>query len=217
VRILLADDQALIRAGFRKLLDTEAGMDVVGEAADGLEAVELARRAHPDVVLMDIRMPRLDGIGATRRIAEQLPATRVLILTTYDLDEYVFHALRAGASGFLLKDAEAEDLMTAIRVVAAGDALLAPSITRRLIAEFARRPAAVDGIPHELAELTPKELEVLRLLARGRSNHEIAAELVVGEATVKTHVSHVLQKLGLRDRVQAVVLAYDSGLVEPVR
>jgi DNA-binding NarL/FixJ family response regulator len=216
VRVLIADDQALVRAGFRRLIDSEPGIEVVGESGDGLEAVDAACRTRTDVVLMDIRMPRLDGLEATRRLLARRPGTRVLILTTFDLDEYVFDALRAGASGFLLKDAQPDDLLAAIRVVAGGDALLAPSITRRLIEEFARRPTARSR-PPELGELTARELEVLRLLARGLSNAEIAAELILGEATVKTHVGNVLMKLGLRDRVQAVVLAYESGLVEPGR
>jgi DNA-binding NarL/FixJ family response regulator len=216
VRVLIADDQALVRAGFRRLIDSEPGIEVVAESGDGLEAVDAACRTRTDVVLMDIRMPRLDGLEATRRLLARRPGTRVLILTTFDLDEYVFDALRAGASGFLLKDAQPDELLAAIRVVAGGDALLAPSITRRLIAEFARRPTARSR-PPELDELTARELEVLRLLARGLSNAEIAAELILGEATVKTHVGNVLMKLGLRDRVQAVVLAYECGLVEPGR
>jgi DNA-binding NarL/FixJ family response regulator len=215
MRVLLADDQALLRAGFRKLLDGERDIDVTGEAADGVEAVELARRLRPDVVLMDIRMPRLDGIAATRRLADEVPRTRVLILTTYDLDEYVFEALRAGASGFLLKDSDPDQLVAAIRLINDGEALLSPSVTRRLIQEFARRPPRRHGNPPELAALTARELDVIRLLARGRSNAEIAEHLVLGEATIKTHVSRILSKLGLRDRVQAVVLAYDCGLVEP--
>ena len=212
VTVLLADDQELVRTGFRKILESEADLEVVGEAGDGGEAVERALVLRPDVVLMDVRMPRLDGIEATRKLAGG--PSRVLILTTFDLDQYVYEALRAGASGFLLKDAPADQLVAAIRVVAAGDALLAPSVTRRLITEFARRPQPLDG-PPGLVELTPRELEVLRLIARGRSNGEIAAELFVGEATVKTHVARVLRKLGLRDRVQAVVLAYESGLGQP--
>ncbi|MDX6707506.1 MAG: hypothetical protein QOF69_3513 [Solirubrobacteraceae bacterium] len=215
IRTLIADDQALVRAGFRKLLESEPGIAVVAEAADGTEAVEAAGRLHPDVVLMDIRMPRLDGLEATRRILDAVTGTRVLILTTFDLDEYVFDALKAGASGFLLKDSPPDRLVTAIHVVANGDALLDPSITRRLIAEFAARPTPRLGLPPELADLTARELDVLKLLARGRSNAEIAAELVVTHATVKTHVANVLMKLDLRDRVQAVVLAYESGLVQP--
>jgi DNA-binding NarL/FixJ family response regulator len=213
--VLIADDQGLVRAGFRKLLEAEQGLRVVAEAADGLEAVALARRIQPDVVLMDIRMPRLDGLEATRRLLDGPTRTRVVMLTTYDLDEYVFDALTAGASGFLLKDSPPEQLIAAIQVVAGGDALLAPSITRRLIEEFVRRPPPRSGPPSRLGGLTARELEVLKLLARGLSNAEIAAELVLGEATVKTHVGNLLTKLGLRDRVQAVVLAYESGLVHP--
>jgi DNA-binding NarL/FixJ family response regulator len=215
LRLLIIDDQALVRAGFRKLLESEPGLQVLGEAADGLEAIELARRLRPDVVLMDIRMPRLDGLEATRRILDLGTGARVLILTTYDLDEYVFEALKAGASGFLLKDSPPDQLMTAIHVIAGGDALLAPSVTRRLIEEFARRPPPRPGRPPELSALTARELEVLSLLARGMSNAEIAAQMVLGETTVKSHVSGVLMKLGLRDRVQAVVLAYESGLIHP--
>jgi DNA-binding NarL/FixJ family response regulator len=215
VRVLVVDDQALVRAGFVKLLEPEDDLRVVGEAADGAEAVEAAVRTHPDVVLMDIRMPRLDGIEATRRIRAARNAARVLVLTTYDLDEYVFDALKAGASGFLLKDAPADQLVAGIRVVAAGDALLAPAVTKRLIEEFARRPAPPPGGPAELSELTAREREILTLIARGLTNSEIAGELVVGESTVKTHVGNVLSKLGLRDRVQAVVLAYETGLVRP--
>jgi DNA-binding NarL/FixJ family response regulator len=215
VRVLVVDDQALVRAGFVKLLEPEDDLRVVGEAADGAEAVEAAIRVHPDVVLMDIRMPRLDGIEATRRIRAARNAARVLVLTTYDLDEYVFDALKAGASGFLLKDAPADQLIAGIRVVAAGDALLAPAVTKRLIEEFARRPTPPPGGPAELAELTTREREILTLMARGLTNSEIAGELVLGESTVKTHVGNVLSKLGLRDRVQAVVLAYETGLVRP--
>jgi DNA-binding NarL/FixJ family response regulator len=215
VRVLVVDDQALVRAGFVKLLEPEDDLRVVGEAADGAEAVEAAVRTHPDVVLMDIRMPRLDGIEATRRIRAARNAARVLVLTTYDLDEYVFDALKAGASGFLLKDAPADQLVAGIRVVAAGDALLAPAVTKRLIEEFARRPTPPPGGPAELAELTAREREILTLIARGLTNSEIAGELVVGASTVKTHVGNVLSKLGLRDRVQAVVLAYETGLVRP--
>jgi DNA-binding NarL/FixJ family response regulator len=215
IRVLVVDDQALVRAGFVKLLEPEPDLRIVGEAGDGYEAVEAAVRARPDVVLMDIRMPRLDGIEATRRLRAQPRAPRVLVLTTYDLDEYVFEALKAGASGFLLKDAPAEQLVAGIRLVAAGDALLAPSITRRLIEEFARRPTPPPEGPVELAELTGREREILTLIARGLTNAEIAADLVVGESTVKTHVGNILMKLGLRDRVQAVVLAYETGLVRP--
>jgi DNA-binding NarL/FixJ family response regulator len=215
ISVLIADDQGLVRAGFRKLLESEEGLRVVAEAADGLEAVALARRLQPDIVLMDIRMPRLDGLEATRRLLDGPTRTRVVMLTTFDLDEYVFDALTAGASGFLLKDAPPEQLLAAIQVVAGGDALLAPSITRRLIEEFVRRPPPRTGPPSRLPGLTARELEVLKLLARGLSNAEIAAELVLGEATVKTHVGNLLTKLNLRDRVQAVVLAYESGLVQP--
>jgi DNA-binding NarL/FixJ family response regulator len=211
VKVLIADDQALVRTGFRKILESEPDLEVVGEAGDGAEAVEATLVLRPEVVLMDIRMPRLDGLEATRRLAGK---ARVLILTTFDLNEYVYEALRAGASGFLLKDAPAEQLVTAIRVVAAGEALLAPSITRRLIEEFAHRPPS-NARPAELAALSPRELEVLRLVARGLSNAEIASQLYLGDATVKTHVSRILQKLTLRDRVQAVVLAYESGLLQP--
>ena len=212
IRVLVVDDQALVRTGFRMILDAEDDIDVVGEAADGLEAVEAARRLRPDVVLMDIRMPNLDGLEATRRLADD---TKVIILTTFDLDEYVYEALRAGAVGFLLKDTPADDLADAVRVVAGGDALLAPSITRRLIGEFASRPEPTQAPPADMEALTERELDVLRLMARGLSNAEIASELYVGETTVKTHVGRVLMKLGLRDRVQAVVLAYETGLVHP--
>jgi DNA-binding NarL/FixJ family response regulator len=216
VRVLLVDDQALIRAGFRMILDAEEDIEVVGECADGTQAVDSARRLRPDVVLMDIRMPEMDGIEATRLIAghEDGGRPRVLMLTTFDLDEYVYDALRAGASGFLLKDVPAEQLVDGIRVVAQGDALLAPSVTRRLIHEFSRS-AGRQPAPASLDELTPRELEVFKLIARGMSNAEIAAELVVSETTVKTHVARVLMKLGVRDRVQAVVLAYESGVVAP--
>jgi DNA-binding NarL/FixJ family response regulator len=211
IRVLLADDQELMRTGFRLILNAEPDLEVVGEAADGTQAVHAARRLEPDVVLMDVRMPHMDGIAATRKLGPDGP--RVLILTTFDLDEYVYDALRAGASGFLLKDAPADQLIAAIRVVASGEALLAPTVTRRLIAEFVRRPEPA-SVP-ALEELTARELEVLKLLARGLSNAEVARELVVSDATVKTHVKRVLSKLGLRDRVQAVVLAYETGLVQP--
>lgn len=215
-RVLIADDQALVRAGFRKLLESE-GIDVVGEAADGRDAVDQARRLRPTLVLMDIRMPRLDGIEATRRLVADGDHMRVLILTTFGLDDYVYEALRAGASGFMLKDAPPEELLAAVEIVARGDALIAPAVTRSVIEEFMRRsPAPRADIP-ELAELTAREREVLDLLARGLSNAEIAGRLVVSEATVKTHVTRVLSKLGLRDRVQAVILAYESGMVTPGR
>jgi DNA-binding NarL/FixJ family response regulator len=219
VRVLIADDQALVRAGFKMILDAEDDLEVVGEAADGAEAVELARRLKPDVVLMDIRMPQLDGIEATRRVIalDGDPPARVLMLTTFDLNEYVYEALRAGASGFLLKDVPPEQLAAGIRVVAQGEALLAPSITKRLIQEFASAAPATATPPEGLDELTARELEVFKLVARGLSNAEIAAELIVSETTVKTHVARVLMKLGLRDRVQAVVLAYESGISVPGR
>jgi DNA-binding NarL/FixJ family response regulator len=217
VRVLIADDQALVRAGFKMILDAEDDLDVVGEASDGVEAVELARRLKPDVVLMDIRMPQLDGIEATRRVVALDGTARVLMLTTFDLNEYVYEALRAGASGFLLKDVPPEQLAAGIRVVAQGDALLAPSITKRLIQEFASAAPVAAKPPKGLDELTARELEVFKLVARGLSNAEIAAELIVSETTVKTHVARVLRKLGLRDRVQAVVLAYESGISVPGR
>jgi DNA-binding NarL/FixJ family response regulator len=213
-RVLLVDDQALLRTGFRLILESEPDLEVAGESADGLDAVEAARRLVPDVVLMDIRMPRMDGVEATRRIVAAGSA-KVLILTTFDLDEYVFDALRAGASGFLLKDTPAEDLVTAVRVVAGGDALLSPSVTRRLIEEFARQPVGQTAQPAALASLTARELEVLKLMARGMTNGEIARDLVVSETTVKTHVGRVLDKLSLRDRVQAVVFAYETALIRP--
>ena len=216
IRVLICDDQSLVRAGFRLVLENHQDIEVVGEASNGREAVHGTARLRPDVVLMDIRMPELDGIAATREITARHPA-RVLVLTTYDLDEYVYDALQAGASGFLLKDTPPGRLVDGIRAVAGGEALLAPSVTRRLIAEFARMGPANRARPAALDELTPRELEVLRLLARGLSNAEIAAQFVLGETTVKTHVAHVLNKLGLRDRVQAVVLAYESGLVTPGR
>jgi DNA-binding NarL/FixJ family response regulator len=214
IRVLIADDQSLVRAGFRLVLENHPDITVVGEAANGHQAVHSVGRLTPDVVLMDIRMPELDGIAATRQITAA-HAARVLVLTTYDLDEYVYDALQAGASGFLLKDTPPEQLADGIRAVADGEALLAPTVTRRLIEEFARIGPIRRTPPSELDELTPRELEVLRLLARGMSNAEIAAALVLGDTTVKTHVTHVLRKLGVRDRVQAVVLAYESGLVTP--
>jgi DNA-binding NarL/FixJ family response regulator len=212
-RVLLADDQELVRAGFRMILETQADIEVVGDAGDGVEPIAVTRRLQPDVVLMDIRMPNLDGLQATKQLMAAGSASRVVILTTFDLDEYVYQALTAGASGFLLKNAPPEQLIGAVRVVAAGDALLAPSITRRVIQQFARLP--VPGGTDALAGLTERERQVLQLVARGLSNAEIAAELFVSDATVKSHVAHLLSKLGLRDRVQAVVLAYESGLVRP--
>jgi DNA-binding NarL/FixJ family response regulator len=220
VRVMIADDQALVRAGFKMILDAEDDIEVVGEAADGLQAVEVARRVKPDVVLMDIRMPELDGIEATRRVVDpqgERTPVRVIMLTTFDLNEYVYEALRAGASGFLLKDVPPEQLAAGIRVVAGGEALLAPSITRRLIEEFAEAAPAIPEPPPGLDELTARELEVFKLVARGLSNAEIAAELVVSETTVKTHVARMLMKMGLRDRVQAVVAAYESGVAIPGR
>lgn len=216
IRVMLVDDQAMVRVGFRMIVESEPDFTVVGEAADGRQAVELAERCAADVVLMDVRMPHLDGIEATSIICRRADAPRVLMLTTFDLEDYVYSALRAGASGFLLKDAPAEQLIEAIRVVARGDGLLAPSVTRLLIAEVARRPAVDAGTAAAaLSELTDRELEVMRLVARGRSNAEIAEALYLGEATVKTHVGRVLAKLDLRDRVQMVVRAYESGLVTP--
>ena len=215
IRVLIADDQALVRGGFRMILEAQKDIEVVGEASDGQGALAQARELDPDVVLMDIRMPELDGLEATRRLVSGDGSARVLMLTTFDLDEYVYEAMKAGASGFLLKDVRPEQLAEAVRVVAAGDSLLAPAITQRLIAEFVRRPPPGSGAPTELSELTERELEVLKLIARGLSNGEIASALFVSEATVKTHVTHVLTKLKLRDRVQAVVLAYESGLVHP--
>jgi DNA-binding NarL/FixJ family response regulator len=218
IRVLLVDDQPLLRAGFRMILEGESDIEVVGEAADGVEAIDAALRLHPDVVLMDIRMPNLDGVEATRRLAGPGAdePVKVLILTTFDLDEYVVEALRAGASGFLLKDVPPEDLVTAIRTIAAGDALIAPSVTRRLIDRFARHlPVPDSKPPPSLGNLTDREVEVLTLMARGLSNAELAETLFVSETTVKTHVGRVLMKLGLRDRVQAVVVAYETGLVQP--
>jgi DNA-binding NarL/FixJ family response regulator len=214
IQVLIADDQALVRGGFRMILEAQHDIEVVGEAADGLQALARARELGPDVVLMDIRMPELDGLQATRRLLQDDGSTRVLILTTFDLDEYVYEAMKAGASGFLLKDVRPEQLADAIRVVATGDTLLAPTITRRLIEQFVRRPAPTTGAPADLSELSARELEVLTHIARGLSNGEIAQALFVTEATIKTHVTHILTKLMLRDRVQAVVLAYESGLVE---
>jgi DNA-binding NarL/FixJ family response regulator len=215
--VLIADDQALMRTGFRMILEAEPDLKVVGEAADGREAVEEAGRLKPDVVLMDVRMPEMDGIEATRRLLEAGDSnTRVVMLTTFDMDEYVYEALRAGASGFLVKDVPPEQLVAGIRSVASGDSLLAPSVTRRLIQEFVSKPPeALRESPPALAELTAREVEVLRMMARGLSNAEIATELFVSETTVKTHVAHVLAKLGVRDRVQAVVFAYESGVVHP--
>jgi DNA-binding NarL/FixJ family response regulator len=216
IRVLLVDDQALIRTGFRMILGAEPDLEVIGECTTGAHAVDSAARLNPDVILMDIRMPEMDGIEATRRItAAGGEHPRVLMLTTFDLDEYVYDALRAGASGFLLKDVPADQLVEGIRLVAGGEALLAPSATRRLIQEFARTSPARREPPPALAQLTPRELEVFRLIARGRSNAEIAGELFVGETTVKTHVTRILMKLDVRDRVQAVVLAYETGVVAP--
>jgi DNA-binding NarL/FixJ family response regulator len=212
IRVLLCDDQALVRSGFRMILDARSDLDVVGEAEDGLQAIEQVRALDPDVVLMDVRMPNLDGIEATRQIVESGSTTRVLILTTFDPDEYVYEAIRAGASGFLLKDVEPEELVDAIRVVAAGNALLGPTVTHRLLERFA---GSKSDAPPSLDELTERELDILRLIAGGLSNAEIAERLVVSETTVKSHVSAVLRKLGVRDRVQAVIAAYDAGLVRP--
>ena len=218
IRVLIVDDQALVRAGFRMILESESAIEIVGEASDGLEALEAAREHSPDVVLMDIRMPNLDGLEATRRLVGDGGAgPRVLMLTTFDLDEYVYEALRAGASGFLLKDTPPEQLVAAIEVIASGDALLSPTITKRVIEEFIRRPPSTmtASLPPALDELTARELEVLGFMARGLSNAEIAKDLFVSETTVKTHVARILMKLDLRDRVQAVVFAYETGLVEP--
>ncbi|GGK73960.1 DNA-binding response regulator [Sphaerisporangium melleum] len=217
IRVVVADDQELVRAGFQMILSAQPDIEVVAEAADGAQAVDAARRLRPDVVLMDVRMPRMDGLEATRRLAGPgvTSPVKVLMLTTFDLDDYVYEALRAGASGFLLKDLRRDDLVNAVRVVASGEALLAPSVTRRLIGEFARRPRPAQTAPAGLAALTAREREVLHLMARGRSNAEIAADLVIGEQTVKTHVSNILAKLYLRDRIHAVILAYETGLIEP--
>jgi DNA-binding NarL/FixJ family response regulator len=214
ISVLIVDDERLIRAGFRAILETEPDLTVIGEAADGLDAIDLARKRSPDVVLLDIRMPGMDGLTAARRIIAETDS-RVLILTTFDVNEYVFEALRAGASGFLLKDVPPEQLCWAIRSIAAGDALIDPAVTRRLILRFANAARVGEDVPDRLSELTPRELDVLRLLAQGCSNSEIAAELIVEQSTVKTHVGRILMKLDLRDRVQAVVLAYESGFVTP--
>ena len=216
IRVLVADDQALARDGLRTILDAQSDIEVVGEAADGGEAIERSLQLHPDIVLMDIRMPRVDGLEATRRLLrEPNSRTRVVMLTTFDQDEYVYEAMRAGASGFLLKDAPREQLVAGVRAAAAGDTLLAPAITRRLVEAYVRRPASGPATPGALSELTQRELEILRLVARGLSNAEIAAALFLGQATVKTHVSRILAKLHLRDRTQAVIAAYESGLVQP--
>ena len=212
IRVLVADDQAMVRAGFRMLLADEPDIEVVAEAENGLEAVDKAARFHPGVVLMDIRMPELDGLEATRRILDLDPSARILILTTFDLDEYIYEALRAGASGFVLKDDPPEQLIAAVRTVAAGDALLSPAVTKRVIRQFAGVPRPAP--PRELEDLSAREREIFRLVARGLSNAEIAKELHISETTVKTHVTHILQKLDLRDRVQAVVLAYQTGFFE---
>jgi RNA polymerase sigma factor (sigma-70 family) len=218
IRVLIADDQALVRAGLRKILESEPGMEVVGEASDGAETIECAQRLRPDVVLMDIRMPVMDGLEATRRLVDGTHGqARVLVLTTFRMNEYVYEALRAGASGFMLKDAPPEELIAAVEVVARGDALLAPAVTKAVIEEFARRPTTRRELAEALDRLTDREREVLELLARGLSNSEICETLVVSEATTKTHVAHILQKLALRDRIQAVIYAYEAGLVEPGR
>jgi DNA-binding NarL/FixJ family response regulator len=220
-RVLIADDQALVRAGFRMILEAQPDIAVVGEAGDGEEAAELAASTQPDVVLMDIRMPRCDGIEATRRIVRSRPETRIVVLTTFDLDEYVYDALEAGASGFLLKDVGRDELVRAVRVVAAGDALIAPAITRRLLSDFVERrpdrarPEGIVGDSGGADTLTPRERDTMLLLARGQSNAEIAAELVVSEHTVKTHVGNIFAKLGLRDRIHAVIYAYEHGLITP--
>jgi DNA-binding NarL/FixJ family response regulator len=215
IRVLLCDDQALVRSGFRLILESREDIEVVGEAEDGREAIELAQRVDPDLILMDIRMPNVDGVEATRRLVTGGSRARIIVLTTFDLDEYVFESIRAGASGFLLKDVQPTQLVDAIRVVAAGEALLAPSVTRRLLDRFARTLPGEEKPPPELVSLTERELEVLKLLASGLSNAELAERLFLSETTVKSHISSVLRKLGLRDRVQAVVLAYEAGLVRP--
>jgi DNA-binding NarL/FixJ family response regulator len=215
ISVLIADDQALVREGFRLILEVEPDIEVAGEADDGATAVEKAKRLHPDVVLMDIQMPGLDGIAATRRLGQAGVSARVLILTTFDRDDYLYEAMKAGASGFLLKDARRDQLVHAIRTVAAGEALLAPALVRRLVEEFCRGPAPGAERPSALAELTERELEVLRLVARGLANREIASALFLSEATVKTHLANLMRKLELRDRVQVVVLAYESGLIRP--
>jgi len=215
IRVLIADDQALVRGGFNSILSGQDDITVVGETEEGNQTVEAVDQLRPDVVLMDIRMPGIDGIEATRRIVSRGIPTRVLVLTTFDVDDYVYEAMKAGASGFLLKTAPPRQLVEAVRTIAAGDALLAPSVTRRLVEQFVRRPPPGTKVPAELEELTERELEVLQLLARAQSNAEIAGELVVSEATVKSHVNRILTKLNLRDRAQAIVLAYESGLVEP--
>jgi DNA-binding NarL/FixJ family response regulator len=214
IRVLIADDQALLRGGFRIMLDGQDDMDVVGEAGDGEEALAQARRLQPDVVLMDVRMPRLDGLTATRQLVREIPSARVLVLTMFDADEYVYEAMKSGASRFLLKDVRPEELAHAVRVVASGETLLAPAITRRLIEGFVHRPPPGSSTPTALTDLSPRELEVLKLIAQGLSNARIASALFLSEATVKTHVTHILSKLALRDRVQAVVLAYECGLVQ---
>jgi DNA-binding NarL/FixJ family response regulator len=213
-RIVIADDQALVRGGLRMILDAQPDLEVVGEAVDGREALQQARELSPDLVLMDVRMPELDGLETTRRLLDRDPSAKVIVLTTFDLDDYVYEAIRAGASGFLLKSAPPQQLIAGIRTVMAGDALLAPEITRRLLDRFVARPPRPTGIPPDFADLSERELEVLRLIADGRSNAEIAVDLFISEATVKTHVTHILTKLRLRDRVQAVALAYRTGLMD---
>ena len=213
-RIVIADDQALVRGGLRMILDAQSDLEVVGEAVDGREALQQARELSPDLVLMDVRMPELDGLETTRRLLDRDPSAKVIVLTTFDLDDYVYEAIRAGASGFLLKSAPPQQLIAGIRTVMAGDALLAPEITRRLLDRFVARPPRPTGIPPDFADLSERELEVLRLIADGRSNAEIAVDLYISDATVKTHVTHILTKLRLRDRVQAVALAYRTGLMD---